>query len=392
MTNRSRPDFENTTIAFAERSDAELARAHWLFWLMNKSWLVKAGGRLAEWALRWGLPVEGLVKNTIYGQFCGGESIGEVRLVIERLDRHGIKTILDYGVEGKETEEDFNRTADYLAQTLRYAEADAAIHIISTKLSGLFRFELLARISAGESLSAAERDEWERGRRRVDRICEAAFRAGIGLHIDAEESWIQGAVDQIAWDMSARYNRGKATVINAVQLYRKDRLQFLHDSFEHARDNHYLCAVKLVRGAYMEKERRRAAEMGYPSPIHDTIEGTHRAYNDGLRFCLDRVDELYVCNATHNENSVRLQVRLMEERNLPPDHPHVATAQLYGMGDHLSFNMARAGYNVEKYLPYGPVREVIPYLLRRTEENTSVGGQMSRELGLLRKEIKRRKS
>ena len=384
------PDFENTAIAFADRTDAELKRAHWLFTLMNNPSLVKIGGRLANLAFSLRLPVAPLVRGTIYRQFCGGETIDEVRKVIHRLGAHGIKTILDYGVEGKETEEDFERTADYLAQTLNYAAADDDIHIISTKLSGLFRFEVLEKVSRGDDLSAAEREEWERGRLRVDKICEAAFQAGIFIHIDAEESWIQEAIDQIAWDMSARYNRSKPTVINAVQLYRKDRLPFLRDSLTHARENNYLCAVKLVRGAYMEKERARAEARGYPSPIHDTLQDTHAAYNEGLAFCLDHLDELYVCNATHNEKSVRLQVQWMAERGIPVDHPHVATAQLYGMGDHLSYNMARAGYNVEKYLPYGPVREVIPYLIRRTQENTSVGGQMSRELALLRRELERR--
>ena len=383
-------DFSDTKIAFADRSDSELRRSHLLFSLMNYPLLVKAGTRLATFALRLHLPVKGLVKATIFKQFCGGESIEEARKVIRKLGKSNIKTILDYGVEGKETEADFDRTAAYLAKTLEYAREDEDIHIISTKLSGLFRFAILEKVSNGEALAEKEQEEYERGKGRVDKICKAAFESGIGVHIDAEESWIQGAVDEIAWEMSRRYNKKAPTVINAVQLYRKGRLQFIKDSLQHARENGYLCAVKLVRGAYMEKERQRAREMGYPSPIQESLEDTHRAYNEGLKFCIDNIGELYVCNATHNEQSCRYQVELMEKKGLEPGHPLVATAQLYGMSDNLSFNMADAGFNVEKYLPYGPVREVIPYLIRRTQENTSVGGQMSRELQLIRKELQRR--
>lgn len=384
-------DFSDTRIAFADKSDREMRRSHLLYSLMNYPALVSMGTRLASWALKLHLPVEGLVKATIYRQFCGGETIEEARKVIRRLGRSNIKTILDYGVEGKENEADFDRTANYLSQTLEYAREDEDIHIISVKLSGLFRFGLLEKVNKGDALAPAEQEEYERGKARVDRICRAASESSIGIHIDAEHSWIQGAVDEVAWEMSRRYNRERPIVINAVQLYRKDRLQFLRDSLRHARENGYLCAVKLVRGAYMEKERARARDMGYPSPIHDSLPDTHRAYNEGLKFCIEHIGETYVCNATHNEASCRLQTELMEQKGLEPGHPLVATAQLYGMSDNLSFNMAAAGYNVEKYLPYGPVREVVPYLIRRTQENTSVGGQMSRELQLIKKELKRRK-
>ena len=385
-------DFNNTEIAFADKSYRELRWSNLLYTLMNRPALVRWGSRLANWALRMKLPVEGLVKRTIYRQFCGGETIDEARPVIQKLGQSGIKTILDYGVEGKESEADFERTAHYLAQTLEFAREDKDIHIISTKLSGLFRFNLLMKVSSGTTLTEAERAEFSRGVARVSRICRAAAESGIGVHIDAEHSWIQTAIDELAWEMSRLYNQENPVVINAVQLYRKDRLKFLHDSLEHARKYGYLCAVKLVRGAYMEKERARAEELGYPSPIHDTLEETHRAYNEGLEFCLSHLGEMYVCNATHNEESCRLQAEIMEAKGLAPGHPLVATAQLYGMSDNLSFNMAYAGFNVEKYLPYGPVREVVPYLIRRTQENTSVGGQMSRELKLIRKELKRRSS
>lgn len=383
-------DFTDTSVAFADKSDAELRRANLLFTLMSYPWLVGVGSKLAQWALRTGLPVEGIIKHTIYRQFCGGESLEDARQVIRRLKGYNIHTILDYGVEAKDAEADFERTARQLVQTLDCGRGDCDMHIISTKLSALFRNALLEKATAGQPLTGEEDAEWQRGLLRVDRICGAARDAGIGLHIDAEEYAVQGAIDRIAWEMSRRYNLQAPVVINAVQLYRKDRPDFLRRSLDHAREHGYLCAVKLVRGAYMEKERRLAAEGGYLSPIHDTIEDTHRAYNAGLRFCLDHIDQLYVCNATHNEASIRLQIELMDERGIAPGHPRVVTAQLYGMSDNLSFNMAAAGYNVEKYLPYGPVREVIPYLLRRTRENTSVGGQMGRELRLIREEMRRR--
>jgi proline dehydrogenase len=384
-------DFDDTKVAFSHKTNGELWWANLLFTLMNSPLLVKIGGKLAMLAYRLRLPVFFLVKGTIYKQFCGGETVDECRKVIHRLGQSNIKTILDYGVEAKKSEEDFDRTAQYLSKTLEYARESEDIHIISTKLSGLFRFKLLEKVTAKKDLTPEEQAEYDRGVARVDGICKAAYESGICVHIDAEESWIQGAIDDIAWEMSRRYNNGKPTVINAIQLYRKDRLEFLKKSLQHARDNSYLCAVKLVRGAYMEKERARAKEKGYPSPIHETLEDTHRSYNEGLRFCVANVGDLYFCNASHNEESCKLLARLMAEHKLPNDHPLVATAQLYGMGDHISYTMAKAGYNVEKYLPYGPVREVIPYLIRRTQENTSVGGQMGRELSLIRKERGRRR-
>lgn len=382
--------FEDTALAFAHKSDRELRKSHLLFTLMNSPKLVDIGAKLAEWAFRLRLPLNWLVKNTIYRQFCGGETIDEVKNVIHQLGRYNIKTILDYGVEAKATEADFERTAAHLQETLQYAAMDRYIHIVSMKLSGMFRFALLEKVTRLEELEAGENAEWQRGIDRVDRICRAAHDAGIFIHVDAEHSWIQGAIDRVAWIMSERYNKEQPIVINAVQMYRKDRLAFLEASLEHAQENGYLCAVKLVRGAYMEKERARAASMGYPDPIHDTLEDTHNAYNSALEFCIRHIGNMYVCNATHNEYSCRLQAELMARYSIPPNHPLTATAQLYGMSDNISFVMAKAGYNVEKYLPYGPVREVIPYLIRRTRENTSAGGQMSRELGLIKQESKRR--
>jgi len=382
--------FDDTQLAYAHKSNRELSKSHWLFTLMNYPWLVDIGARLATWALRHRLPVQWLIKHTIYEQFCGGENLNEVANIIHKLGASHIRTILDYGVEEKTSEEDFERTGQQLLETLAYGYSHRHIHIVSMKLSSLFMFSLLEKVSRIEQLDTPEKLAWQRGLDRVDRICRAAEDAGIYIHMDAEHSWIQGAIDQVAWQMSARYNKTKPIVINAIQLYRKDRLAFLEASHEHARNHGYICAVKLVRGAYMEKERARAREMGYPDPIHATLKDTHKAYNKALAYCIAHIEDMYVCNATHNEESCRMQAELMAKYHVQAGHPRIATAQLYGMSDNISYVMARAGYRVEKYLPYGPVAEVIPYLIRRTRENTAAGGQMSRELSRLRKELKRR--
>ncbi|HAY71579.1 MAG TPA: proline dehydrogenase [Saprospirales bacterium] len=381
----------NTEIAFAYKSNRELRESYWLFKLMNHASLVKLGTNMAMTALNWHLPIKGIVKRTIYRQFCGGETIEECNRLIKKLGEFNIKTILDYGVEAKSNEEEFDKSAEYLIKTLHYAIQDDNIHIISSKLTGLFRSALLEKMTAGASLTEAEQQEYERGKKRIWNICEAANRANIYVHIDAEESWLQGAIDELALELSAEFNKGVPTVINALQMYRKDRIDFLKRSLEHAREHKYLCAVKLVRGAYMEKERARAAAKGYPSPIFETIEGTHASYNAGLEYCLDHIDEMYLSNATHNEDSCQLLAKLMDEKDIPKNHPRIVTAQLIGMSDNISFGMAKAGYNVEKYVPYGPVKHVLPYLIRRTQENTSVGGQMSREFNLIQTEMRRRK-
>jgi proline dehydrogenase len=386
----SQLNLNNTEVALAYKSDKELRQSYWLFKLMSYPALVKIGSKMAVLAFKLRLPIKPIVKNTIYKQFCGGETIDETMKVIHKLGEFNIKTILDYGVEGKSNEHEFDKSAQQLIETLEYAINDSNIHIISSKLTGLFRSGLLEKITKGGDLTQKEKAEYERGKKRIWDICDAAYKAGIYVHIDAEESWLQGAIDDLAWELSAEFNKGVPTVINALQMYRTDRLDFLKRSLEHARENKYLCAVKLVRGAYMEKERARAAERGYPDPICKTLQDTHDSYNKGLEFCLDHIDEMYVSNATHNEYSCELMTKLMAERKIDKDHPWTATAQLIGMSDNISFVMANAGYNVEKYIPYGPVKHVVPYLIRRTQENTSVGGQMSRELKLIQTEMRRR--
>jgi len=383
--------FDNTEVAFSGKSDKDLRRSYWLFKLIGNPALVNVGSGLTAFAIKAHLPIKGLIKATIFRQFVGGEDIASCGKTIEDLGRFNIGTILDYSVEGKESETDFESCRQETLATIERAKGDKNIPFCVFKVTGLARFALLEKVSAGEKQDAGEQQEWERVRERVDSICKRAYETGKPLFIDAEESWIQQAVDDLADEMMAKYNKQQAIVYNTFQLYRKDRLDFLKSSFEKARQGNYLLGAKLVRGAYMEKERKRAAEKNYPSPIQDSKENSDRDYDLALRFCVDHIAHIAVCAGTHNESSSRLLVQLMEEKGIVSGHRHVYFSQLFGMSDHISFNLAKAGYNVAKYVPYGPVREVLPYLIRRAQENTSVKGQTGRELSLIIKEKERRK-
>jgi proline dehydrogenase len=386
-----RLDLNNTAVAFASRSNAELQKKYWLFSLMGSPLLTNLGTKSAELGLSLGLPIKFLIKQTIFQQFCGGETIAECERTIKDLGRSNIGTILDYSVEGKSDETVFEFTKAEILRTVERAHGDRNVPFAVFKTTGVARFELLEKASANQPLSEAEQAEWEKAKSRVAEICDTAYKLEQPIFIDAEESWIQDAIDALAMEMMQLYNRKEAIVYNTIQLYRHDRLEFLKKSFEHAKANNYFLGVKLVRGAYMEKERSRSEEMNYPSPIQPNKESTDRDYNDALRFCIDNITGIsFVCGA-HNEESVQLLARLMHERGLSPDHPHIYFSQLYGMSDNLSYVLAKEGYNVSKYVPYGPVKDALPYLIRRARENTSVMGQMSRELDLINQEIKRRK-
>jgi proline dehydrogenase len=400
--------FDNTEIAFAHKTDAELNRAHLLFEFMGKPWLVRLGSRLAPWSIKAGLPVNGLIKKTIFNQFVGGESLEETIPVVSKLARYHVQVILDYGVEGKEGEESYDHGRDEFIRVIRFAATQDNIPFMSVKVTGMARFTLLEKIdalmhrneekgllkkynAALKLLTADEQAEWQRVVLRVRQICEAASQSQVGFLIDAEETWIQDPVDALTMLMMKEYNVDSLVIYNTIQLYRHDRFEFLRQSFEMAQSDNFLLGAKLVRGAYMEKERKRAKEMGYGSPIQPDKEATDNDYDNAVRFCLDRVDRIGVIIASHNEKSNLLGAQLLEEKRLPPDHPHVHFSQLFGMSDNITFNLARAGCSVSKYLPFGPIKDVIPYLMRRAQENTSVGGQTSRELRLIEKENKRRK-
>lgn len=385
-------DFENTEIAFAYKSDWELKKALWLLGLMNNSWLVNLGTSLSVPAVKIGLPfAETAIRKTIFDQFVGGATLLECQKTIDKLAKFKVKTILDYGAEGKETEEDFNHTMNETIRAIDFASKNESVPYVSSKITGLARFELLKHLQDGQSLDADMQTEYENVLKRIDAICGVADQKGVGVYFDAEESWIQDAIDDLVNLMMERYNRSKAVVTNTFQMYRSDRLQYLKDSYERAREGGYLLGAKLVRGAYMEKERNRAAKLGYPSPIQPNLEATNAAFNEAVHFCVEHFEHISSCNASHNVNSNRIQAELISEKSIPNDHPHLCFSQLYGMSDNLTFNLAKAGFNVAKYVPYGPVREVIPYLARRAQENTAVTGDMSREYQLVLKEWKRRK-
>lgn len=383
--------FDNTEIAFSAKTDSDLSRSYWLFRLVSNSGFVKAGKHLTSFAINSGLPIKGLIKSTIFKQFCGGETIEECQRTIDLLGRYGIGTILDYSVEGKDSEKDFDNCADETIRTIERAESEKNIPFSVFKVTGMGRFALLEKVSSKSKLSEPELEEYQRVRARVDRVCREAYERNVRVFIDAEESWIQDAIDELANEMMSKFNHQRPIVFNTYQLYRKDRLEYLmHSSVEAEKGNYYLGA-KLVRGAYMEKERARAAERGYPSPIQDSKEDSDRDYDKALHFCIAHVDRMAFCAGTHNEASSKYLVKMMEDRSIAPGNQNIWFSQLYGMSDHISFNLAKAGYNVAKYVPYGPVKEVLPYLIRRAQENTSVKGQTGRELSLIIKEKDRRK-
>lgn len=399
--------FDNTEIAFAHDSDKELKRAHWLFTMMGKPWLVKLGTKLTPWCLKVGLPVKGLIRKTIFEHFVGGETLEETIPVAKHMAKYNVQAILDYGVEGKEGEANYDHARDEFIRVINFAATQPNVPFMSVKVTGMARFGLLEKLDvlmhaadsdtlikryneALQQLTAEELNEWQKVVDRVRRICEAANKANVGFLVDAEETWIQDPVDALTMLMMDDFNKEKLVIYNTIQLYRHDRLKFLIQCYEAASERGFLLAVKLVRGAYMEKERRRAEEQGYLSPIQPDKEATDRDYNEAVRFCADHLEGIGVIVASHNEYSNLLMTRLLDEKGLPHNHPHVHFSQLYGMSDNITYNLAEAGCSVSKYLPFGPIKDVIPYLMRRAQENTSVGGQTSRELGLIEKELKRR--
>ena len=388
----SEVSFDNTQVAFAGKDDAELQKSAWLFRIMSNSTIVDIGSHITQLALQIGLPVQTILKSTIYEHFCGGESLEETEPMVANLAEQGVSTILDYGVEAKESQAEFDANLTEQIRAIKFADARDSVPYVSCKITGYAPFALLEKLETGEARTDSEEAELEALRVRMHAICRAAAERDVCLYVDAEESWIQDAIDDITTKLMALYNREKPTVFNTVQLYRHDRLAFLKSSHQHARDNGYLLGVKLVRGAYMEKERERAEEQGYRSPIHVDKASVDRDFDAAVAYCLEHIEEIAFCAATHNEYSCGVLVEAATAAGVSLDHSHIHFAQLYGMSDHISFNLARAGCNASKYVPYGPVRDVVPYLIRRAQENRSVSGQVGRELRLILDEIERRKT
>ena len=384
-------DFSNTQIAFANKTDAELKQMAWLFKMMNKSWLVNWLSPLGAFAVKYRLPfAKWLTKKTIFPQFVGGTTLLESQTAIDKLYANQTLSILDYGAEAKSSEKDFNHTMNETIRAIEFAANNDPVPVVSAKVTGLGRFALLESIQNGVELTSETRKEYKSILKRMDSICHVASEKKVGVFFDAEESWIQDTIDHLVTVMMRRYNREKVVAYNTFQLYRHDRLKFLLDSYDKAQAGGYMLGAKLVRGAYMDKERERAEEMGYPSPIQPNKQATDDAYNQAVRFCVEHYETIASCNASHNAESARLQAELIHEKGIQKNHPHLNFCQLYGMSDHLTFNLAEAGYNVAKYLVYGSVEDVVPYLVRRAKENASVTGDMGRELELIMKEVKRR--
>jgi proline dehydrogenase len=387
---RKEVTFENLENAFSSKDDRALKRSLWLFRLMERPLMVKFFAKLTLLAIKLRLPVSPAIKATIFRQFCGGESLEESKRVVGTLKRFHIGSILDYSVEGKENEKDFERTKREIIRIIRMAKGDAAIPYTSVKLSGIMPARLLEKISAGEPLSPEQGEALRRAKFRVSEIVMEAVSANLAVYVDAEESWIQDAIDRITEEMMRKYNRKRAIVLTTLQMYRWDRMEYLGKMIHDARQGNYFIGVKLVRGAYLEKENARAKGKGYRSPIHASKLATDQDFDKAVKLCLRNISVVTLCAGTHNEASTLYLIHAMKEMGIDNDDPRVCFSQLYGMSDHITFNLADAGYNVTKYLPYGPVKSVVPYLIRRANENTAIAGQMSRELRLILAEKERR--
>lgn len=385
-------NFDDTATAFAHRTTGELKNSHFVFSTMSKPWMVKVGTMMTNLALNMKLPVKGIIKKTLFNQFCGGESIKDCSKTINLLGEYNVQTILDYSVEGLENEDGYNDTKEEALKVIDFATTNDHIPFCVLKLSGLGSTDLMTKAQSKEKLTEIEKTKLYYAEQRVDEIVKKASSKGLMVMIDAEESWFQSFIDGVAYRMMEKYNRDRPVVYNTYQMYRHDMLDRLKRAQIQAEVDGYYLGAKLVRGAYMEKERDRAEEMEYPSPIHETKEEVDRDYDEALRFCMTHIDRMGICAGTHNEKSSNLLAQLMAEQEISQKDHRIFFAQLLGMSDNISLKLADMGYNVAKYVPYGPVEKVLPYLFRRAEENTSIAGQSGREYTLVKKELRRRKS
>ena len=383
--------FNDTQVAFALKTDTELERAYFLFKMIDNEPLVRIGTAVTNFALKAHLPVESLIRVTVFDHFCGGTTEDDCLSVVDKMFTKGVSSVLDYSVEGKEEEEQFDAALQMTLKTIEFAKERKAIPFAVFKPTGLGRFYLYEKIGEKQPLTLEEQNEWNRVVSRFDLICKMAHDKDVALLIDAEESWMQDAADELVTDMMRKYNKRKAIVFNTLQLYRWDRLDYLKKLHDQAKVEGFYIGMKIVRGAYMEKENNRAEEMGYPTPICESKEATDINYDATMIYMMDNLDVMSIFAGTHNESSSYKLIEMMESKGISKNDNRIWFGQLYGMSDNISYNLAKYGFNVAKYLPFGPVRDVMPYLIRRAEENTSVAGQTSRELNLLKTERQRRK-
>ena len=383
--------FNNTEVAFSLKKDSELERAYFLFKMIANEPLVRIGTAMTNFAIKAHLPVEGLIRATVFDHFCGGVSEEDCLPVIDAMYTKKVCSVLDYSVEGKEDEAQFDAAFQMTIKLLDFVKEKKEIPFAVFKPTGFGRIALYEKVGNGTSLTNTEQDEWNRVVSRYDQVCALAKEKDVKLLIDAEESWMQDAADDIVADMMCKYNTEKAIVFNTLQMYRWDRLDYLEKLHKKAEEQNFYIGMKLVRGAYMEKENERAEKNNYTSPICESKVATDRNFDAGINYMIANLGRLSLFAGTHNEDSSYLVMQLMQENNISKNSENIWFGQLYGMSDHISYNLSNAGYNVAKYLPFGPVKDVMPYLIRRAEENTSVAGQTTRELNLLKQERKRRK-
>jgi len=384
--------FNSTEIAFSIKSNRELNKAYWLFLAISNRTLVKIGGYLSKLAINIHFPIKWIVKPTIYSHFCGGETIKDCIPTVYKLSRYNIRSVLDYSVEGKEDPAEIQAALEETLRTIENAANNEFIPFAVFKPTAFAINEVLEKKSAGEPLSPEQEKEADKFRDRIDTLCQKAYELWVPIMVDAEDYCFQNFIDEVVMEMMIKYNRNKTIVYNTYQMYRRDRMDVFHTHLKTANNNDFYLGIKFVRGAYMEKERERAERLGYPSPIYPDKERTDKAFDNALTLAVENIDRVSIFNGTHNEQSCLHLTQLMEKFNIPKNDPRCYFSQLYGMSDHISFNLAHEGYNVTKYLPYGPVRSVLPYLIRRTEENTSIAGQTNREMKMITRERKRRKS
>ena len=382
--------FDNTEIAFALKSDSELERAYFLFKMISIEPLVRIGTAATNFALKAHLPVEGLIRSTVFDHFCGGVNEEDCLTVIDRMFEKGVSSVLDYSVEGKETESEFERAFKMTLKIIDFAKEKKSMPIAVFKPTGFGRLKIYEKVSNGDTLTNSEKEEWTNIVKRYDAVSKAAKTNDVMLLIDSEETWMQKAADDLVTQMMEKYNKDKPIVFNTLPMYRKDRLEFMKEQHKTARKKGYSIGYKLVRGAYLEKENERANEMGYETPMCPNKKATDDNYNGAVAYMIKNIKDMSIFIGSHNEESAYLAMELMEGKGLKNNDNRIWFGQLYGMSDHITYNLADKGYNVAKYIPFGPVKDVMPYLIRRAEENTSVAGQTSRELSLLKKEKKRR--
>ena len=384
--------FDNTQIAFADKSDSQLKKAYWMFKAIEQPLITNIGITSLNFAVKNNIPfVNTIVKKTLFEQFCGGETREESMKVVKQMFKRHVGSIFDYAIEGKAEEKSFDQTCEEIKQNIKFAEGNPAIPFVVFKPTGFGRISIYEAVGKKVELSAAQEEEWARVVKRYEEVCKMAFDRNVLLMIDAEDSWMQDATDNLVNEMMAKYNKEKAIIWNTLQMYRTGRMEYLAKDLELAKQNNYYLGYKFVRGAYMEKERERAAALNYPDPIQPTKEASDNNYDAAIDFVMENLDRVSAFFGTHNEESTKLVMDKMELSGLPNDHPQIYFGQLYGMSDNITYVLGTENYNVCKYLPYGPVKDVVPYLTRRAQENTSVAGQTGRELILIQKELDRRK-